>query len=94
MDVGNGTLSWADENGVKQIDLERGDVYKLDSGSVFYMQSKRSDSVGAKLKVHAFFTSMSEDSTHVCVLISFPFQLCFLQVLVFDNYALFCGSSS
>lgn len=64
MDVGNGTLSWANENEVKQIDLERGDVYKLDSGSVFYMESKR-DSMGTELKVHAFFTSMSEDNTHV-----------------------------
>lgn len=59
--VGNGTLVWADSDDIVKVDLQRGDVYRLETGSVFYLQSKsNSEAEEEKLRIHAVFTNTEE----------------------------------
>ncbi|CAN1121821.1 Vicilin-like seed storage protein At2g18540 [Linum perenne] len=58
--TGSGKLSWGDGEDVKRVDLRRGDVYRVESGSVFFLQSDL-DAERHKLRVHAIFTTTDED---------------------------------
>nr|XP_043639109.1 vicilin-like seed storage protein At2g18540 [Erigeron canadensis] len=63
VDSGNGTLSWVDlekdEDKLKQVDLKAGDVYRLRTGSFFYLQSNL-ESDRRKLRINAIFSDSKE----------------------------------
>ena len=58
--AGSGKLSWGDGDEIKRVDLRRGDVYRLEAGSVFFLQSNL-DALRQNLRVHAIFTTTDED---------------------------------
>ncbi|XP_019096118.1 PREDICTED: vicilin-like seed storage protein At2g18540 [Camelina sativa] len=54
--TGSGTLNWVEEESERTLELRRGDVYRLRSGSVFYVHSDfERDEVQEKLTVYAIF---------------------------------------
>ncbi|CAI0420136.1 unnamed protein product [Linum tenue] len=59
---GSGKLSWTGdgEDEVKRVDLKRGDVYRLEPGSVFFLQSDL-ENERQKLRIHAIFSTTDED---------------------------------
>ncbi|GKU94573.1 hypothetical protein SLEP1_g8044 [Rubroshorea leprosula] len=59
--TGSGTLSWADDDETKTVNLRRGDIYRLQPGSVFYVQSNV-DPEMEKLRIHAFFSNADDAS--------------------------------
>ncbi|XP_026457928.1 vicilin-like seed storage protein At2g18540 [Papaver somniferum] len=53
---GGGSMRWIDEENKKNhIDVEKGDIYRFPSGSVFYMRSNL-ESTREKLRVYSIFT--------------------------------------
>ncbi|KAF9620272.1 hypothetical protein IFM89_011007 [Coptis chinensis] len=64
--TGSGRLSWADEEANKNhIDVKRGDIYRLQSGSVFFVKSSL-ESAREKLRVCAIFTDeLNTENPHV-----------------------------
>ncbi|XP_061950400.1 vicilin-like seed storage protein At2g18540 [Populus nigra] len=58
--TGNGKLSWTDGREMKRMNLRRGDVYRLQAGSVFFVQSNL-DSERQKMRIHAIFSNTDED---------------------------------
>ncbi|PWA48133.1 rmlC-like jelly roll fold protein [Artemisia annua] len=61
---GNGTLSWVDlrkdDDKLRQVDLRTGDVYRLTTGSFFYIQSSL-ESDRRKLRINAIFSDSREE---------------------------------
>ncbi|KAK9136385.1 hypothetical protein Syun_015715 [Stephania yunnanensis] len=57
---GSGSLNWVGEEKMNEIKVERGDVYRLHTGSVFYLQSSL-ESTREKLRIHAIFTNSTDD---------------------------------
>lgn len=54
--VGSGILNWVDDEKEKTLELRRGDVFRLPSGTVFYVHSDLGrDKVSEKLRVYAIF---------------------------------------
>ncbi|CAK7339539.1 unnamed protein product [Dovyalis caffra] len=58
--TGNGKLSWTDGTEMKRMNLQRGDVYRLQAGSVFFVQSNQ-DSERQRMRIHAIFSNTDED---------------------------------
>ncbi|KAJ6367040.1 hypothetical protein OIU77_003426 [Salix suchowensis] len=58
--TGNGRLSRTDGREMKGINLRRGDVYRLQAGSVFFVRSNL-DSERQKMRIHAIFSNTDED---------------------------------
>ncbi|KAL7141744.1 hypothetical protein ABFS83_08G074100 [Erythranthe nasuta] len=56
--TGSGKLSWTEEDELRTTDLIRGDVYRLEEGSVFFLQSnlETTETERQKLRIHAIFT--------------------------------------
>ncbi|KAI3840275.1 hypothetical protein MKW92_000524 [Papaver armeniacum] len=53
---GSGSMRWIDEeNKQNHIDVEKGDIYRFPSGSVFYMRSNL-ESTREKLRIYSIFT--------------------------------------
>ncbi|KAI3966245.1 hypothetical protein MKW92_018566 [Papaver armeniacum] len=53
---GSGSMRWIDEENKKNhIDVEKGDIYRFPSGSVFYMRSNL-ESTREKLRIYSIFT--------------------------------------
>ncbi|KAF6166598.1 hypothetical protein GIB67_005460 [Kingdonia uniflora] len=52
---GSGSLSFYDEEAKNQINVQKGDVFRLPAGIVFYLQSSL-ESTRAKLRIYAIFT--------------------------------------
>lgn len=59
--LGSGRLNWFDDNDLKEVDLRRGDLYRLHPGSIFYLQSSL-ETEREKLRIYALFSSTDEDS--------------------------------
>uniref|UniRef100_A0A0A0KGF2 PreproMP73 n=1 Tax=Cucumis sativus TaxID=3659 RepID=A0A0A0KGF2_CUCSA len=59
--TGSGRLNWFDDNDLKEVDLRRGDLYRLHPGSIFYLQSSL-ETEREKLRIYALFSSTDEDS--------------------------------
>lgn len=56
--VGSGVLNWIDEEKERTLELRRGDVFRLRSGTVFYLHSNlesERDEFPEKLRVYAIF---------------------------------------
>ncbi|XP_073288431.1 vicilin-like seed storage protein At4g36700 [Primulina huaijiensis] len=59
---GSGKLSWAEENDSKDIDLRPGDVYRLQAGTVFFIQSNlETEGERQKLRIHAIFADSNDE---------------------------------
>ncbi|KZV19011.1 vicilin-like antimicrobial peptides 2-2-like [Dorcoceras hygrometricum] len=60
--TGSGKLSWAEENELKDVDLKPGDVYRLQAGTVFFLQSNLETEAGRyKLRIHALFADSKDE---------------------------------
>lgn len=59
--TGRGRLSWADEDDIRTLDIRRGDVYRLQPGSVFYIESNL-EQEREKLRIYAIFSNTEDDS--------------------------------
>lgn len=54
--LGSGKLKWREEDEVKSADLRRGDVHRLEEGTIFLIQSNLdTDTDRQKLRIHAIF---------------------------------------
>ncbi|XP_071694919.1 vicilin-like seed storage protein At4g36700 [Rutidosis leptorrhynchoides] len=64
VDSGSGTLSWIDvekdDDKLKQVELHTGDVYRLPTGSFFYLQSSL-ESDRRKLRINAIFSDSKDE---------------------------------
>ncbi|KAK4490592.1 hypothetical protein RD792_001277 [Penstemon davidsonii] len=60
VNTGSGRLSWTEENDLKHADVSRGDVYRLQEGSVFFIQSNL-ETERQKLRIHALFSNSNQD---------------------------------
>ncbi|XP_038979095.1 vicilin-like seed storage protein At2g18540 isoform X2 [Phoenix dactylifera] len=52
--TGHGTVSYTTEDGTTRVDVERGDIYRLEEGTVFYVRSHPSP-MREKLRINAIF---------------------------------------
>lgn len=59
--VGSGRLSWADEKDTSRLNIKRGDVYRLQPGSVFFIESDL-EPEREKLRIYAIFSITDEES--------------------------------
>lgn len=57
-------MSWADEDDIRTLDIRRGDVYRLQPGSVFYIESNL-EQEREKLRIYAIFSNTENDSYFV-----------------------------
>lgn len=65
--LGRGRVSYLQEDykhGTQSIDVKHGDVYRLEQGSVFYVESNPSPT-REKLRIHAVFNAMNIENTAV-----------------------------
>ncbi|GMI78342.1 hypothetical protein like AT2G18540 [Hibiscus trionum] len=58
--TGSGTLSWTDDDDIRNVDIRKGDIYRLNQGSVFYVQSSLV-AEREKLRIYAIFTNTEDD---------------------------------
>ncbi|CAI9110731.1 OLC1v1010805C1 [Oldenlandia corymbosa var. corymbosa] len=58
--TGSGRLSFRGDNGMETMDVRRGDVFRLETGSVFFIQSHLG-TTRQKLRIHAIFGDTGED---------------------------------
>ncbi|KAE8672628.1 zinc finger protein JACKDAW-like isoform X1 [Hibiscus syriacus] len=59
--TGSGTLSWTDDDDIRNVDIRKGDVYRLHQGSVFYVQSSL-EAERERLRIYAIFTNTEDDT--------------------------------
>ncbi|KAE8655105.1 zinc finger protein JACKDAW-like isoform X1 [Hibiscus syriacus] len=59
--TGSGTLSWTDDDDIRNVDIRKGDVYRLHQGAVFYVQSNL-EAERHKLRIYAIFTNTEDDT--------------------------------
>ncbi|KAJ0096806.1 hypothetical protein Patl1_28889 [Pistacia atlantica] len=59
--TGSGRLSWADEKDTRRLNIKRGDVYRLQPGSVFFIESDL-EPEREKLRIYAIFSNNDEES--------------------------------
>ena len=59
--VGSGKLSWAgDGSELERVNLKKGDVFRLQPGSIFFLRSNL-ETQREKLRIHAIFTNADEN---------------------------------
>ncbi|KAK8694709.1 hypothetical protein V6N13_072255 [Hibiscus sabdariffa] len=58
--TGSGTLSWTDDDDIRNVEIRKGDIYRLHQGSVFYLQSSLV-AEREKLRIYAIFTNTEDD---------------------------------
>ncbi|CAN6541694.1 unnamed protein product [Malus baccata var. baccata] len=63
VNTGSGRLSWTDDEEIRRVDIKRGDLYRLDPGTVFYVQSNL-ETERPKLRINAIFASNSDDDLY------------------------------
>ncbi|KAM1529315.1 hypothetical protein ACFX1Z_018535 [Malus domestica] len=63
VNTGSGRLSWTDDDEIRRVDIKRGDLYRLDPGTVFYVQSNL-ETEHPKLRINAIFASNSDDDLY------------------------------
>ncbi|GFP84440.1 vicilin-like antimicrobial peptides 2-2 [Phtheirospermum japonicum] len=60
--TGSGKLSWTDEDELKSTEITRGDVYRLEQGSFFFIHSNlETETERQKLRIHAIFVDSNND---------------------------------
>ncbi|XP_074278837.1 vicilin-like seed storage protein At4g36700 [Silene latifolia] len=61
---GNGILSWTEDDKINKVNLQRGDLYRLQSGTLFYLNSNNTNtfwSVTPSLRIVAIFDDPDEE---------------------------------
>ncbi|GMH24114.1 hypothetical protein Nepgr_025957 [Nepenthes gracilis] len=58
--TGTGRLSWTDDDDISQVKLRRGDVFRLRSGTIFYIQSSL-EPERERLRINAIFANSDDD---------------------------------
>ncbi|GAV69512.1 Cupin_1 domain-containing protein [Cephalotus follicularis] len=58
--TGSGILSWGNEDDIKRVNLRRGDIYRLQAGSVFFVEGNL-EPEREKLRLHAIFSNTDKD---------------------------------
>ncbi|KAG0462488.1 hypothetical protein HPP92_020964 [Vanilla planifolia] len=58
--TGRGTVNWLVKKRVVAVEVEPGDIYKLEQGTVFYIESS-ADPTREKLRIHAIFDTVVVD---------------------------------
>ncbi|GMJ00045.1 hypothetical protein like AT2G18540 [Hibiscus trionum] len=58
--TGSGALSWTDDDGMQNVKIRKGDIYRLHQGSVFYVQSNL-EAERERLRIYAIFTNTEDD---------------------------------
>lgn len=58
--VGSGRLNWFDDDDLREVDLRRGDIFRLQPGAIFYIHSSL-ETEREKLRMYALFSSTDED---------------------------------
>lgn len=53
-------MSWTDDEDIRNVNLRKGDVYRLPEGSAFYVQSSL-EAEREKLRIYAIFTNAEDD---------------------------------
>ncbi|KAK2657261.1 hypothetical protein Ddye_010313 [Dipteronia dyeriana] len=59
---GSGRLSWTDEGDLKRMRLKRGDVFRLQPGTVFFVESNLELIEREKLRIYAMFSNTEEEA--------------------------------
>ncbi|KAL5754711.1 hypothetical protein ACOSP7_022931 [Xanthoceras sorbifolium] len=59
---GSGKLSWTDEGDIKRVQLKRGDIYRLQPGTVFFVESNLELIEREKLRIYAMFSNTDEEA--------------------------------
>ncbi|CAA7393638.1 unnamed protein product [Spirodela intermedia] len=59
---GRGTVSWVSDGETIDLEVKRGDIYRIGSGSVFYVRS-HPDPLRQKLRIHAIFTTSTSEAS-------------------------------
>nr|BAB78478.1 preproMP73 [Cucurbita maxima] len=60
MHTGSGRLNWFDDDDLREVDLRRGDIFRLQPGAIFYIHSSL-ETEREKLRMYALFSSTDED---------------------------------
>ncbi|XP_062076124.1 vicilin-like seed storage protein At2g18540 [Humulus lupulus] len=58
--TGSGSLSWANEEEKRRVNLKRGDIFRLDPGSIFYIQSDL-ETKRESLRIYAIFPNSDDE---------------------------------
>lgn len=61
---GRGTVSWVSDGETIDLEVKRGDIYRIGSGSVFYVRS-HPDPLRQKLRIQAIFTTSTSEASPV-----------------------------
>lgn len=61
---GRGAVNWVSENSSNSIEVRRGDIYRLEEGSVFYVHS-HPDPSKEKLRIYAIFNNILDENPSV-----------------------------
>ncbi|KAI9165964.1 hypothetical protein LWI28_023794 [Acer negundo] len=59
---GRGRLSWTDEGDLKRMSLKRGDVFRLQPGTVFFVESNLELNEREKLRIYAMFSNTEDEA--------------------------------
>lgn len=62
--AGRGLFGSADDEDVHRMEIQTGDIYTLESGSIFYVQSIE-DPTREKLRIYALFTKRISENSQV-----------------------------
>ncbi|XP_060970892.1 vicilin-like seed storage protein At2g18540 isoform X2 [Cannabis sativa] len=60
--TGSGSLSWVNEEENRSVNLKRGDIFRLDPGSVFYVQSDL-ETKRESLRIYAIFPNSDDEDS-------------------------------
>lgn len=62
--TGRGLFGCVDDEDVHRMEIQTGDIYTLESGSIFYVQSVE-DPTREKLRIYALFTKKISENSQV-----------------------------
>ncbi|CAH9141969.1 unnamed protein product [Cuscuta epithymum] len=82
--TGSGQINWTDGDETKQLELRKGDIYRLRPGTVFYIQSSL-EMERQKLRIYAFFANAENDLHEPAI---GPYSSIRRLILGFDKAAL------
>ncbi|KAF8409928.1 hypothetical protein HHK36_002447 [Tetracentron sinense] len=83
-------LSWVYGDEKNQIDIRRGDIFRLGLGSVFYVRSSL-ESTREKLRIHAIFTTANDENSYERSIRAGAYSTLSDLVLGFDKKVLQAG---
>lgn len=61
---GRGRFGWVDNEEAHRMEIQKGDIYTIESGSIFYVQSL-AEPTKEKLMIYALFTNKISENAQV-----------------------------